>query len=63
VREEVGRRACGLLPGARVHRFVETHHRGRATPFDDVLLSKFGDHAKVRVVVGDGIYVDFYEHD
>lgn len=31
--------------------------------FDDVLLTKFGDHAVVKVVPKDGIYIEFYEHD
>lgn len=31
--------------------------------FDDVLLEKFGDHANVRIVPNDGIYVEFYDHD
>lgn len=31
--------------------------------FDDVLLDKFGDHATVKVVKDEGIYVDYYEHE
>lgn len=31
--------------------------------FEDVLLSLFGDHAEVRVVKGDAVHVEFYEHD
>ncbi len=31
--------------------------------FYDVFLKLFGDNAEVRVVAGDGIYVEFCEHD
>lgn len=31
--------------------------------FDDVLLKLFGDHAEVNVKPGDGIYIEYYEHD
>ncbi len=31
--------------------------------FDVVLLKLFGDHAEVKVVKNDGIYVEFYNHD
>lgn len=31
--------------------------------FDRVLLALFGDHAEVRVVPGEAVHVEFYEHD
>ena len=31
--------------------------------FNRVLLNLFGDHAEVRVVPGEAIHVEFYEHD
>lgn len=31
--------------------------------FEEVLITLFGDHAEVRVVPGDAIHVEFYEHD
>lgn len=31
--------------------------------FEDVLLDLFGDHAEIRIVPGDAIHVEYYEHD
>lgn len=48
---------------AQYDRLDALRHAIEGGEFDDVLLKKFGDHARVRVVPNDGIYVEFYEHD
>ncbi len=48
---------------ARYDRLGELRKAIDSGSFDDVLLKKFGDHALVKVVPKDGIYIDFYTHD